>query len=269
MAYEKIGFIGAGQMGEALLRGIIASKARKPGDVIAYDVRKERLREVSSALGFRVARDNREVVAKADVVFLAVKPNVVRAALKDIRPALAPKHLLVSIAAGVTLRTIEGALKPKSRAVRVMPNTPCLVGQGACALALGSHAGPEDGEAVRGLLGAVGSAFLVEEKLLDAVTGLSGSGPAYIYIAIEALADGGVRMGLPRDVALSLAAQTALGAARMVLETGKHPGALKDAVASPGGTTIAGIQALEEHGFRATLIAAVEAAARRAKELAT
>jgi len=267
MAYERIGFIGAGRMGEALIRGLISSGMRKAADITAYDVSSERLQEVAGTLGIGTARSNREVVGNADVVFLAVKPNTVPAVLEDVRGSVTPEHLIVSIAAGVTIESIESALQPKSRVIRVMPNTPCLVGETAAAFALGTAATAEDGELVRSILDAVGTSFAVEEKLLDAVTGLSGSGPAYIYIAIEAMADGGVRMGLPRDVALALAAQTALGAAKMVLETGQHPGALKDAVASPGGTTIAAIQTLEERGFRSALIAAVEAATRRSKEL--
>ncbi|MEW6359488.1 MAG: pyrroline-5-carboxylate reductase [Planctomycetota bacterium] len=268
MAYEKIGFIGAGKMGEALMGGIIASDPKRASRMVAFDASADRLAQVNHALKIAPTKSNKEVVGASDVVFLAVKPNVVPDVLKEIRSTLTPKRLLVSIAAGVPLAAIESKLKPKCRVVRVMPNTPCLVGATAAAFALGSHATPADGEFVRSIFDAVGIAFQVDEKLLDAVTGLSGSGPAYIYVAIEALADGGVRMGLPRSIALKLAAQTAMGAAKMVLETGQHPGALKDAVASPGGTTIAGLQALEDRGFRATLIAAVEAATKRSKELA-
>ena len=174
--------------------------------------------------------------------------------------------LVISIAAGITLKTLDAAL-PKSRLVRVMPNTPCLVGESASGYSLGPRATEADGALVKQLLESVGRAFVVDEKLLDAVTGLSGSGPAFVYVAIEALSDAGVRMGLPRDVALQLAAQTVRGAATMVLETGEHPGVLKDRVTSPGGTTIAGLAALESGGFRGTLIAAVEAATRRSIEL--
>ncbi|NOZ23418.1 MAG: pyrroline-5-carboxylate reductase [Planctomycetes bacterium] len=267
MAYEKIGFIGAGKMGEALMSGIIAARSRKASDIAAYDASDQRLAQVGRALGIAPAKSNKDVVKTSDIVFLAVKPNIVPDVLSEIRSAVTAKHLLVSIAAGVPLAAIEAKLKPKCRVIRVMPNTPCLVGATAAAFALGAGATSDDAKTVASLLEAVGIAFRVEEKLLDAVTGLSGSGPAYIYVAIEALADGGVRMGLPRDTALKLAAQTVLGAAKMVLETGQHPGMLKDAVASPGGTTIAALQVLEDRGFRAALIAAVQAATKRSKEL--
>ena len=187
--------------------------------------------------------------------------------LGELRPLLTPKHLVVSIAAGVTLPQLADALGPTTRLIRVMPNTPALVGACAAGFAAGPAATKDDVELVGKLLNAVGTAFPVAEHLLDAVTGLSGSGPAYVFVLIEALADGGVKAGLPRDVALKLAAQTVFGSAKMVLETGTHPAALKDAVASPGGTTIAGLHALERAGFRAATIDAVEAAAKRAEEL--
>jgi pyrroline-5-carboxylate reductase len=206
------------------------------------------------------------VAEHADVVFLAVKPQYVAAAAPEARPALHDSKLVVSIVAGATLAALAERLGTK-RLVRVMPNTPCLVGESAAAYCLGESATRDDGEFVRRLLGAVGTALELDEQLLDAVTGLSGSGPAYGYVIIEALADGGVRMGLPRDAALLLAAQTILGAAKMVLQTGEHPAVLKDRVASPGGTTIAGLQALEDRGIRGALIAAVEAATRRSAEL--
>jgi pyrroline-5-carboxylate reductase len=189
------------------------------------------------------------------------------ALLPEIRPALTPQHLLISVAAGVTLRQLEEGAGRELRWVRVIPNTPCLVGASASGICPGENTTAEDAALVDRLFNAVGRAVRVPESLLDAVTGLSASGPAFVYVVIEALSDGGVRMGLPRDVATTLAAQTVLGSARMVLETGLHPGALKDMVASPGGTTIAGLHALERGGLRAALIDAVEAAARRSTEL--
>jgi len=217
--------------------------------------------------GVKALDANAAVAAACDVLVLAVKPQVMPAVLAELRPALASRHLVVSIAAGVTLKTLADGLGDSMRLVRVMPNTPCLVGASASAYAPGPSATAADVELVGQLFGAVGKAFLVAEPLLDAVTGLSGSGPAFVYVFIEALADGGVKCGLPRDVALALAAQTVLGAAKMVLETGQHPGALKDAVASPGGTTIAGLHALERAGLRAAAMDAVEAATKRSQEL--
>ena len=210
---------------------------------------------------------NAEVLAAADVVLLAVKPQMMASLLAEVRPAIQPRHLLVSIAAGVTLPQLASSLPPGTRTVRVMPNTPCLVGASASGFAKGPHATDADVELVATFFGAVGNAFPLAEHLLDAVTGLSGSGPAFVYLMIEAMADGGVRVGLPREVALQLAAQTVFGSAKMVLATGQHPAALKDAVASPGGTTIAGLHALERAGARAAFMDAVEAATKRAAEL--
>ena len=209
-----------------------------------------------------------QVVQDADIIFIAVKPQYAATVLKEVRPVLAPTTVIVSIAAGVTVAALLDAAGPSTRVVRVMPNTPCLVGETAAAMCLGGAADSGDADAVRALFSAVGVIHMVDERLLSAVTGLSGSGPAYIFLMIEALADGGVRAGLPRDVAQALAAQTTLGAARMVLDTGKHPGALKDMVTSPAGTTIAGVHELEKAGARAAFINAVVAAAARADELA-
>lgn len=262
-----IGFLGAGQMATALAGGwakaglvnVAASRASDP-----FPAARERFEH---ATGVRAVATNAEVAAACDVLVLAVKPQVVPAVLAELRPHFVSRHLVVSIAAGITLKTLADGLGVESRLVRVMPNTPCLVGASATGYAAGEAASGSDVALVGRLFGAVGTAFALPEKLLDAVTGLSGSGPAFVYAMIEALADGGVRMGLPRDVAQALAAQTVCGAAKMVLETGTHPAALKDAVASPGGTTIAGLHALERGGVRAALMDAVEAATQRSQEL--
>lgn len=262
-----VGFVGAGQMATALAAGwskdglLDAAKSR------ASDPHPAARAKFEQSTGVKAAAANAEVAAAADVLVLAVKPQVMADVLAELRPHLEARHLVVSIAAGVTLDALAAGLGHEVRLVRVMPNTPCLVGASASGYAAGPAATPEDVALVGTLFGAVGTAVAVPEKLLDAVTGLSGSGPAFVYVVIEALADGGVRAGLPRDVAQALAAQTVLGSAKMVLETGQHPAALKDAVASPGGTTIAGLHALERAGLRAALMDAVTAAADRAREL--
>ncbi len=268
MLKQTIGFIGAGQMARALAQGFVNAGLLADRQIVAADPFPAARDEFQRLLpGSKVATDNVEVARQSDVVFLAVKPQQVQSAMTELRGALSAKQLIVSIVTGTRLAAhVEGL--GDCRLVRVMPNTPCLVGQSASAFCLGPNATASDRELISKLLSAVGLAIEVEEKLLDAVTGLSGSGPAFIYVLIEALADGGVRLGLPRDVALRLAAQTVKGAAEMVLKTGEHPGVLKDRVASPGGTTIAGLHVLENHGVRGALISAVEAAARRATELA-
>lgn len=262
-----IGFLGAGQMATALAQGWQQTGWLDSTRSLASDPVPPARERFTQATSLRAVPDNAVVLDAADVLVLAVKPQTMAAVLNDLRPRLADRHLVVSIAAGVTLAQLAEGLGADTRIVRVMPNTPCLVGASATGIAAGPAATPEDATLVQGLFAAVGQAFVLPEPLLDAVTGLSGSGPAYVYMLIEALADGGVRVGLPRPVAQALAAQTVFGAAKMVLETGTHPAALKDAVASPGGTTIAGIHALERAGFRAAAMDAVEAATRRATEL--
>jgi pyrroline-5-carboxylate reductase len=266
MIQQSIGFVGAGQMARALAAGFAQAGLVAPQKLLTADPVPAALAGFQEAVpGSGVLADNVSLARASDVIVLATKPRQVATALAGLAEAAADK-LVISIAAGVTLATLDAALS-RSRLVRVMPNTPCLVGESASGYAVGPRATAADAELVGGLLSAVGRALPVDEKLLDAVTGLSGSGPAFVYVIIEALADAGVRMGLPRDVALALAAQTVRGAATMVLETGDHPGVLKDRVASPGGTTIAGLAALESGGLRGTLIAAVEAATRRSVEL--
>jgi pyrroline-5-carboxylate reductase len=263
----RLGFLGAGKMAAALARGWIDAGLAAPGHTLASDPVPAARDAFAGVTGARVTADNHEVVADSDLLVLAVKPQSMAALLAEVRPAVTARHLVVSIAAGVALKNLAEGLGPDRRLVRVMPNTPCLVGASASGYAVGPGATPEDVALVDRLLNAVGRAFCLPEHLLDAVTGLSGSGPAFVYVMIEALSDGGVRVGLPRDVATALAAQTVLGSAKMVLETGAHPGILKDQVTSPGGTTIAGLHALERGGLRAALIDAVEAATRRATEL--
>jgi pyrroline-5-carboxylate reductase len=215
----------------------------------------------------RVVESASEVVIGSDVLFLAVKPQQMSQVLNGLSSLLEDRHLIISIAAGLPLSVYESALGTNRRIVRVMPNTPCLVSECAAGFSTGGSTSAEDSKLVEAMLATVGVAIQVDEKLLDAVTGLSGSGPAYAYQIIEALSDGAVHMGLPRDIATKLAAQTLLGAAKMVLETGQHPGTLKDAVTSPGGTTIAGVHALESGGLRGTIMNAVQAATDRSKEL--
>lgn len=263
----RIGFLGAGQMATALARGWRAAGLLAADRALASDPFPEARRAFAEATELWTTENNREVVAASDVVILAVKPQMMSMVLADIRPAVTANHLIVSIAAGVTLRHLADGLGAERRLVRVMPNTPCLVGASASAYAPAETATADDVTLVARLLNAVGLAFRLPEHLLDAVTGLSGSGPAFVYVMIEALSDGGVRVGLPRDVATALAAQTVFGAAKMVLETGEHTGILKDRVTSPGGTTIAGLHALERAGLRAALIDAVVAATLRAAEL--
>jgi len=262
-----VGFLGAGQMASALAAGWAKAGLLDAARGRAADPYTAAREKFHKATGVPTLESNREVAAACDVLILAVKPQVMPAVLDELKPAITPRHLVISIAAGITLKSLAEGLGAQTRLVRVMPNTPCLVGASASAYSPAPAATAADAELVGKLFGAVGRAFRVAEPLLDAVTGLSGSGPAFVYAFIEALADGGVKCGLPRDVAQALAAQTVLGAAKMVLETGQHPGELKDAVASPGGTTIAGLHAIERAGLRAAAMDAVEAATKRAQEL--
>ncbi len=266
MISRTVGFIGAGAMGGALLKGMLEAGAAEAGNVYVSDPSTERRHEAAALIGDNAISDNRALTHKCRVVVLVVKPHLVPVVAADIADALTPDHLVVVIAAGVTMASLREALGT-DRLVRVMPNTPALVGAGASAYCTGSGATEEDAALVEEMLGAVGVCVQVEERQMDAVTGLSGSGPAYVYLAIEALSDGGVKMGLPRAVSTRLAAQTVLGAAKMVLETGLHPGQLKDQVTTPGGTTIEGLHALENAGLRRAFIDAVEAATEKSRRL--
>jgi pyrroline-5-carboxylate reductase len=263
----NIAFLGAGNMASALLRGAILRSGLPPERFAATDVRAEASEALGQQLGIQTFATNGAAAQWAEVVVLAVKPQVLPAVLAEVAPQLRPEALLISIVAGMPIARLAAVLGGRGRIVRAMPNTPALVGAGATALAVGPQVTAADLEVALLLFRGAGLVVQVEEKLMDGVTGLSGSGPAYGFVAIEALADAGVREGLPREVAVRLAAQTLLGAAQLVLETGEHPAKLKDMVTSPGGTSIAGLAALERGGLRAALQAAVAAAAARAKEL--
>jgi pyrroline-5-carboxylate reductase len=262
-----IGFLGAGKMATALAKGFVKAGLVAPDHIIAGDPSEAAGVAFAREVGAKITTVNLEVLKFAEVVVLAVKPDQVSGVLAEVREQFTAKQVLISIAAGVPLAKLEAALGAGARVVRVMPNAPALVGASASAYALGKAALPADGQLAQKLFSAVGVAFPVKESLLDAVTGLSGSGPAYVYLFIEGLSDGGVAAGLSREVATKLAAQTVLGAAKMVLETGQHPGALKDMVTSPGGTTIEGLHELEKGKLRGTLISAVRAATEKSKKL--
>ena len=264
---KRVGFVGGGNMGEALIRGLLGAGLVPADHIAATDVRTERAAQLVKQFGIAAHADNPRLVREADVVILAVKPQIMAPVLAEIAPAVTARHLLISIAAGVSTTAIRSVLGKDARIIRVMPNTPALVLHGAAAIARARGLGPDDLATAEEIFGAVGRAVVLDEEMMDAVTGLSGSGPAYVAIVIEALADGGVRMGLDRAIAMTLATQTVLGSARLLAETGMHPGALKDMVSSPGGTTIAGIAALEEGSIRSTLIRAVERATQRSREL--
>ena len=264
---RSVGFVGAGNMGEALIKGLLAANLVPAEAIHATDVRLERLKELNRQYGIQISSDNAELIRDADIVILAVKPQVMDAVLTEIAPAVTRRKLLISIAAGVSTAKMRAVLRKDARLIRVMPNTPALVLEGVTAVAKAEGLEADDLETAGEIFSAVGRVVVLGEELMDAVTGLSGSGPAYIAVVIESLADGGVRMGLDRITAMTLATQTVLGAAALLRETGLHPGAVKDMVCSPGGTSIAGIAALEEGGIRTTFIKAVERATQRSREL--
>ena len=264
---NKIGFIGCGAMARALAGGLIDAGV-DASQISASDPFAGARSQFEEVIGAKTVEDNAQVVSQADVIVLAVKPGAVSSVLEELDPALAARPLWISIAAGVPLEKLEGALPPGARIVRTMPNTPALVGAGATAYFPADSVTETDLQLTEAILEAAGWCWRApNEGLLDAVTGLSGSGPAYVFLILEALADAGVRQGLPRDAAQSLATRTVLGAAKLALETGTHPGQLKDQVTSPGGTTIAGLEQLEAHGVRAAIYAAVRAATERSEAL--
>ncbi|MSP60298.1 MAG: pyrroline-5-carboxylate reductase [Myxococcales bacterium] len=264
---KAIGFIGAGNMAEAMIKGLLSAGVVKAAKISGSDPRRERVAELKAKYGIHATTHNEDVMRRAEIVVLSVKPQILPSVCDQIAPHLKPRALVISIAAGVPVAVIEAHLPAGTRVVRVMPNTPALVGSGATAIAAGGHATDDDLAIAKQIFDAVGMTVILDEEQLDAVTGLSGSGPAYVFLIIEALSDAGVKMGLSRYNAQALAAQTILGSAKLLIDTGEHPGRLKDMVTSPGGTAIAGLHTLEAGGLRTTLINAVEAATRRSREL--
>lgn len=261
---HTIAFVGSGNMAEALIKGLIQVI---PSDrIVAADVAPQRRQTIRDRYQIQVSAENYDVVKNADIIILAVKPQVIPAVLPEIAPEVTDRQLVISIAAGVKIAAIQAAL-PTARVIRVMPNVAALVHAAVTAISPGTRATETDLQMAQDIFHAVGETVVVGEHLMDAVTGLSGSGPAYVFAAINALADGGVKAGLPRDAALKLAAHTVYGAAKMLIETGEHPMQLRDLVTSPGGTTIAGLHALQRDGFSAALMNAVETAAQRSYEL--
>jgi pyrroline-5-carboxylate reductase len=264
---KTIAFIGAGNMAEALVKGLLRAGVASPQEIICTDRRAERGPELEKLYGVRFTVANLAAVKEAGIIVLSVKPQVMEKVLAEIGPSLDPSKLVISIAAGIPIAALERQVGHGVRVIRTMPNTPALVGAGATALSPGEHATEADLAQAKALFDAIGMTVVVDEPLLDAVTGLSGSGPAYIFLIIEALADGGVKAGLARAQAQALAAQTVFGSAKLLIETGEHPGRLKDQVTSPGGTAIAGLHTLEAGGLRTTLMNAVESATNRSREL--
>lgn len=265
---KKIGFIGSGNMGEALVSGLVLSKATAPENIICSDIDQELLDAIQEKYGVNITTDNLEVCRKSDIIVYATKPQILGMVLKQTAPALDKSKLIISIAAGVPLAAIAIGLDKKLRLIRAMPNICAFVKESATAIAAGEYVLENDVAEARAIFDSVGETVFIQENILmDAFTGLSGSGPAYIFTIVDAMADAGVKMGLSRKDALFLSTQTVLGSARLLLDSKEHPGQLKDRVASPGGTAIAGIHTLEQGGLRTTLINAVESATKRSKEL--
>ncbi|MGM0122786.1 pyrroline-5-carboxylate reductase [Enterococcus sp. AZ194] len=264
---KTIGFYGTGNMGRAMIQGLIQSKLYEPKDIWIYDVYQPLVDKLATELGVTPTADSDTLAKNSDTIIFAVKPYVLPDLLKELAPNLTKEQILISVAAGVNIATMEDVLSTEHKIVRVMPNTPALVGEGMSAVAYNPNVSAEEQQAVLEIFGSFGKAQAVTENLIDAVVGVSGSAPAYVYMFIEALADGAVLEGMPRPQAYEFAAQTVLGSAKMVLETNQHPGALKDMVTSPGGTTIEAVKTLEDHGFRSAVMNAVQAAAKRNAQL--
>ncbi len=265
---KKISILGTGNMGQALVSGLVGSGSSKPKNIICTDVREAKLKAVENQYGVRTTTSNLEAVSQAEIIIYAVKPQIMASVLNETAKKLDMSKLIISIAAGVPMEAIESCLNKELRLIRVMPNIAAAVKEAATAVAAGKHATQEDIQLAMTIFDSIGkSVFIQENYLMDAITGLSGSGPAYIFLIVEAMADAGVKVGLSRQEALFLSAQTVLGAAKMLIETQEHPGQLRDRVTSPGGTAIAGLATLEEGGLRTTLIHAVEVATNRSREL--
>jgi pyrroline-5-carboxylate reductase len=265
---KKIGIIGTGNMGEALISGLVQSRSSAPENIICSDIRKEKLKSIKETYGVETKKSNIDVAKASEIVIYAIKPQIMAAIMRETADCLDMSKLIISIAAGVPLAAIETYLNKELRLIRVMPNIAASVKESATAIAAGKNATKSDVRLAKAIFDSVGTSVFIEENvLMDAITGLSGSGPAYIFIIVDALADAGVKMGLSREDALILSTQTVLGAAKLLRDTKAHPGQLKDKVTSPGGTAIAGIHTLEKGGLRTTLINAVEAATQRSKEL--
>jgi pyrroline-5-carboxylate reductase len=264
---KPVGIIGGGNMGEALIAGVTQSGLLSSEELLFFEPQPDRRDYLREKYRVLPAKSNPDLAARSPILILAVKPQSVPEVLPELVPSMKRDHLLISICAGVPLDYIQSFFPIPIRMVRAMPNTPALIQKGATALALSSNAQPEDSSTAESIFQAVGITVIVKESLMDAVTGLSGSGPAYIFAVIEALAAGGVKEGLSQEASLALTTQTVLGAAHLIQATGKHPATLRDQVCTPGGTTIAGLYAMEEGGFRLALMNAVIAATRRSKEL--
>ncbi|HSA07113.1 MAG TPA: pyrroline-5-carboxylate reductase [Candidatus Gastranaerophilales bacterium] len=264
---RKIGFIGAGTMAKAIINGIIASRILPKENITASEISPEQANKASEETGIKIFTDNIELAKDSDVIILCVKPYAVEDVLKKLKSFITEDKMIVSIAAGVSVKTIEEALDKKIPVIRVMPNTPVLVREGMSAVCKGQYASKENADFVINIFNSIGRCIEVEEKFINAVTGISGSGPAFMYLIIDAIADGGVKMGLKKEIAIELAAQTAVGAAKMILETGKHPAILKDEVTTPGGCTIAGLSVMENEHIRSALIKTVQETALTAAKL--
>ncbi len=267
MKDKKIGIIGTGNMGESLISGLIYARSSVPKNIICSDVRKDKLKSVQDAYGVVTTTSNIDVVKASEIVIYAIKPQIMASILRETAVHLDMSKVIISIAAGVPLAAIESCLNKDLHLIRVMPNIAASVKEGAAAIAPGKHASKGDLKLAKAIFDSVGKSIIIEEEFMDAITGLSGNGPAYIFLIVDALADAGVKMGLSREDALLLSAQSVLGAAKLLLETGEHPGRLKDKVTSPGGTAIAALHTIEEGGLRTTLINAVEVGTNRSKEL--